>query len=292
MTNGQYSGEYKGCIQKHGYGKIAFTNGDLYEGFFELNKIVGEGKLTTKSGRVYKGFFENDMTLKNGTLNYPNGQIFEGEFDNNRNAINGKIDLLYGVSFEGKLRNDQPFRGRYNFNTQGDSFYGIFENGKAYEGEYTFRNGTRTTMVNGNKHFGEILWPTGDKYEGDIRLFKPHGRGITMYKDGTVFEGTYERGNPIHGELTYKNKDTFTGSVNKYGEKHGEGVMTSHGIQNVGNWVEGIQDGENITIYPDGTQESNYYRHGLKDQRRKPRIGGRSKKINRRKKTQTHRRKK
>ena len=43
----------------------------------------------------------------------------------------------------------------------------------------------------------------------------------------------------------------------------------SDGFQQVGNWVEGIQDGENITIYPDGTQEFGYYRYGLKDKRRK-----------------------
>ena len=42
----------------HGKGKLIFSNGDIYDGFFLDNKMHGKGKFLYANGDVYIGDFE------------------------------------------------------------------------------------------------------------------------------------------------------------------------------------------------------------------------------------------
>ena len=79
---------------------------------------------------------------------------------------------------------------------------------------------------------GKIYLPNNTTFEGKIRYGLPFEGKLTYNELGDSFYGTFDRGQPHDGEFA-------------------------------------LWDGENITIYPDGTQEFGYYRYGLKDKRRK-----------------------
>ena len=102
-------------------------------------------------------------------------------------ATTGKIYLPNNTTFEGKIRYGLPFEGKLTYNELGDSFYGTFDRGQPHDGEFALWDGVRIRIINGNKNYGEIFYPIGDVYEGDLRKLKPRGRGITMYNDG-IFE--------------------------------------------------------------------------------------------------------
>ena len=41
---------------------------------------------------------------------------------------------------------------------------------------------------------GTLLYASGDKYEGQLFNDKPHGKGVTRYKDESVYKGDYKFG--------------------------------------------------------------------------------------------------
>ena len=63
---GEYTGEYRNG-QKHGYGRMVWSNGMEYVGTFENDEIWGKGKFTFPDGSVYKGDVENGMLVGFGT---------------------------------------------------------------------------------------------------------------------------------------------------------------------------------------------------------------------------------
>lgn len=56
--------EYIGDIvdgQRHGYGQLIYTNGDVYTGEFKHNLFHGKGQYTYSSGKVQKGIWEHGI---------------------------------------------------------------------------------------------------------------------------------------------------------------------------------------------------------------------------------------
>lgn len=59
----------------NGYGKLPFSNGDIYEGEFVNNKACGEGKMVNKSGEAYEGGFFNNLRQGRGKEFMKNGNV-------------------------------------------------------------------------------------------------------------------------------------------------------------------------------------------------------------------------
>ena len=48
---------------------------------------------------------------------------------------------------------------------------------------------------------GACTTKDGGEYKGEMQSGKPHGKGITKWKNGNVFEGNYEKGKRLPGGL-------------------------------------------------------------------------------------------
>ena len=76
-----------GCLSgncTNGFGKIKYTNGNEYEGYFKDSRRFGHGTLTFTSGAKYEGFFLNDMFDGVGKYSFPSGEYYIGDFRNGR----------------------------------------------------------------------------------------------------------------------------------------------------------------------------------------------------------------
>ena len=64
----------------HGPGTVRFSNGDLYEGSFDLGRRAGTGTMRFADGRRYTGAWADDRPEGQGVFTYPNGDRYEGSY--------------------------------------------------------------------------------------------------------------------------------------------------------------------------------------------------------------------
>lgn len=50
-----------------------------------------------------------------------------------------------------------------------------------------------------------IEYSNGNIYQGSLKEFEKHGKGIYIFKKGGSFQGTFYQNQATHGELMYKN---------------------------------------------------------------------------------------
>mmetsp|Transcript_1732 Transcript_1732/g.4435 ORF Transcript_1732/g.4435 Transcript_1732/m.4435 type:complete len:237 (-) Transcript_1732:145-855(-) len=80
---GQYDGQWQHDIQ-HGFGKQRWSDGRLYEGYFEDGKFSGRGKMvwTTPRGEMtYEGDYKDDVKHGKGKFTWADGRVYDGEWD-------------------------------------------------------------------------------------------------------------------------------------------------------------------------------------------------------------------
>jgi len=109
-----------------------------------------------------------------------------------------------------------------------NTFEGKFHLGQFIFGEIKYPNGAvyRGDVKDGNpngkgfKHF-----PNGNIYEGDFKNGLPHGQGIITYSDGDIYRGNFKHGLPSgYGRYDYDNGDSYDGFF-RYGEPNGRGEI-------------------------------------------------------------------
>lgn len=219
--------------QPHGHGKMKYSDGSSYEGYFQRGLRHGKGKFQFPAndleGKVlYEGDWVNDSIEGIGELTRKQAK-YSGEFKNGE--ANGK-GVLKSAS------------------------------GERYEGD--FKNGT----FNGN---GICLWPNGEKYEGIFKSGRRNGKGILYTSDGTSSEQEWKddelwSGN---GELTLQDGSKYTGEM-KDGKPHGKGrnYYDNGKIHYDCEWKNGKKEGDGIEYEDDGSVRfegvfrNNEYFHG------------------------------
>lgn len=173
-----YEGEISQSLP-NGTGKFFFGNGDIYKGDFILGEITGKGIYIFEDKTYYCGCLKNGVFNGEGSMNWINGDEYHGIFSDSTLNIKGKIfnDLLC-EKYIGLFENNE-FHGKGIYS---------YQNGDIYEGnfEYGIRSGKgKYKMKNGIEFFG--LWdkdsPNG---EGVISSSKFKIKGI--WKNGVKVE--------------------------------------------------------------------------------------------------------
>jgi hypothetical protein len=130
--------------------------------------------------------------------------------------------------------------------------------GDFYNG--SFRHGMRDG-------FGQMVYSTGDSFEGIFSKDKRHGRGLYRWgKDGRTFDGNYEHDAPHdpNGTMTWKDGTIYVGAFLE-GNRSGKGIQCfPSGVRYQGDFVNGKYDGFGVCEFAD--HGSIYKGHWVKGQ--------------------------
>jgi hypothetical protein len=179
----EYVGEYSANGNKHGYGRMVYVTGDIYEGQFADGMRNGQGTLRYFGGDVYVGQFKDDLRDGYGELYRANGNQYKGYWVNDLregSPVEGKTNVftwVHGARYEGGYHKDKR---------EDDNGYYLYEDGAVFIG--SFKNDKR----NG---WGKMSYARGDVYEGEWRDYNRHGRGtLYTHNTGKTITGTWVDG--------------------------------------------------------------------------------------------------
>lgn len=107
--------------------------------------------------------------------------------------------------------------------------------------------------------------PNGDRYEGEVRNNKRHGRGVYHFANGDRFEGEFADDQFMgRGAMQFANGDRYEGQF-RGTTKQGEGVMTfANKDRYEGQFDENLYHGRGTFTFASGERYSGAYRRGQK----------------------------
>ena len=180
FSNGDiYEGGIKNSFP-HGQGKMIFSNNEIYEGEFKNGEMSGNGKYIFSDNTEYNGQLENGYFNGRGKMKWDNGTEYEGNFDSSTLCGEGTIKNSQGDKYSGKFdKNEFNGEGIYYFNN-GDEYNGNFE--------YGIKKGKGTYTRNDNVIF-EGIW------NDDL----PNGNGIIFFGQNSM-RGFWRNGDFVNSE--------------------------------------------------------------------------------------------
>ena len=158
-----------------GRGRLQWSNGVRYDGYFKLGLYAGHGELTYADGRVYRGEFANGMFDGHGHYTLPDGQVFDGGFVRGEFAGQGSYVAADGTRHVGAFKNWLP------------------------DGPGRFTDGAGNTY-DGNFVAGELVgkghWRgrDGSSYDGTFKQLQFDGSGVLRSAAGDVYTGAFKAG--------------------------------------------------------------------------------------------------
>eukprot|EP01084_Bolivina_argentea_P005893 11135_1 len=105
QNGNKYVGQTNQSGKRHGYGKLVFTNGNIYQGNWLNGKKHGHGIFIWNSGEwkgdIYEGEFKDGFREGKGKYVYANGDIYEGNWLNGKQNGHGKYLYINGDVYDG-----------------------------------------------------------------------------------------------------------------------------------------------------------------------------------------------
>ena len=230
---------YEGEINNsnyHGKGKLIFNNGEIYEGDFVDGEITGHGIFTFSDGTTYEGELVMGEFKGHGVMKWINGIQFEGDFSGPTLSSYGKLTGDNGEEYEGDFYNNYyNGKGKYTYS-----------DGSTYEGDFEFG------LKNGKGTFNKKDMFT---YEGDWANNQPHGFG-KFYYNNYIIKGVWRNG--INVEISnYEKGDPNDFNANILNFKVDEFSLLPQHLPNL--------DNMDVTIKKFGVESSPSYLNTMND---------------------------
>jgi hypothetical protein len=192
-----YTGSWNNLSQRHGFGKMLWFDGSLYEGEWKYDMCNGQGRLLKCNGDFYEGSWLDDQFHGFGKYQSKNGNFYEGFWEANMRSGKG-FELIKNVSmFTGSFLNDQKSGNGSVKYENGDSYEGEFFNGKMQGfGVFKWKDGRiyQGEWLEGIMHGkGDLHWKDGRHYSGGFNNGKKEGTGKFVWPDGRVYEGSWKK---------------------------------------------------------------------------------------------------
>jgi hypothetical protein len=146
----------------HGSGRMAYKNGDTYEGSWEKGLKHGSGMMTFECGDVYRGEFVADEFSGNGKYNYAPPKLNPNS--HSKVSIRSDPEVYVGQW----LHNMKHGIGTYHYS-----------DGDVYSGDW---------VCNKKDGKGVMNYANGDKYEGEFTSNVFQGHGVYSFECGDRYE--------------------------------------------------------------------------------------------------------
>ena len=170
------------------FGRIFFTNGDIYEGEMKNSVPNGKGKFLFANGEEYKGDFEQGEMTGIGVFIFSDKTEYNGAIENGIFNGKGKMKWINGIEYEGDFANSSISGFGTITNIQNEKYKGSFDKNE-FNGQGTY------------------YYSNGDEYEGNFEYGIKRGKGIFRRNDKVVFEGFWNDDLPNgNGVITYRGK--------------------------------------------------------------------------------------
>ena len=171
-----------------GNGKLTYSNGNYFEGFWKGGKLHGEGTFFWSDGRIYKGLFNNGIPKGRGTYFNLDGSKKSGKWEENRQNF-----LWENKPFDfGELGKKK--KGVLSYRKE-NARWGWFDYGdEGKDGKYIGEIDNLKPNGYGEFTYGIGKWE-GDKYEGMWKNGAFNGQGSLIRKNGEIFIGEWKNNN-------------------------------------------------------------------------------------------------
>ena len=192
----EYTGGMNYQNQPHGYGRVIYSDGEVYEGEIYCGKSAGLGCFEGKEG-TYKGEFLNSTFDGYGTIVYNDGTVFTGKFSEGSIVCGIRTDDEK-MRYEGEFGSGYRSHGYgilYSENIELGGFFtygNLLGNGYFKCDEFIFRGFYSSERKKGS---GVIEYTDGKRYEGEVESYAPAGFGrLYDAPDGNVFISRFVNG--------------------------------------------------------------------------------------------------
>jgi len=287
----RYEGVVVNDAEKHGKGRISYTDGSVYEGEWVKERRHGPGQLTSAAGDVFQGVFERDVPVSGrGVLPVKDGGRYEGELVQGKRHGRGKLTHGDGRVQEGEFRAGKLFNGKVTHNGIVQQWVdgvqvvakkstpvkavappvSLFSTSASISTKSSSSPPTASAVsnkqaspqrVSTSKETKKVLYPDGSSYVGELVGGRKHGQGAITYADSRTLQGEFRSGKIFngHGLMHFPNGDKVEGTW-KDGRKTGPATVTyADGRTLQGEFKDGqLLSGSGVLKLPHCVQEGNF----------------------------------
>ncbi|XP_078444164.1 uncharacterized protein LOC144713457 [Wolffia australiana] len=193
---GEGKEEKAGELAKEGV--EVYTNGDYYEGEFNLGKSNGSGVYYYVGNGKYEGDWVEGKYDGHGVESWSRGSRYRGQYRRGLRHGAGVYRFYAGDCYAGEWVSGQSHGLGVQTCSDGSSYFGQFNRGVKHGlGSYHFRNGDRYAgEYFGDKihGFGVYEFANGHRYEGSWHEGRKQGLGAYTFRTGEVKSGHWDNG--------------------------------------------------------------------------------------------------
>ncbi|XP_077959197.1 radial spoke head 1 homolog isoform X1 [Gasterosteus aculeatus] len=171
---GEYAGGRNEAGERHGAGRAALPNGDVYHGGYAGGSRHGQGTYRFKNGARYVGDYHQNKKQGQGAFYYPDGSKYEGSWVEDLRRGHGVYTYPNGDTYDGEwLHHVRHGPGTYHYSDTGVVYRGCWVNDQMESaGGYVYSN---------------------HRYEGNFVNNAPGGPGKYVFDTGCEQHGEYRQ---------------------------------------------------------------------------------------------------
>ena len=196
--NNVYRGGLNYLYQPHGYGRMEYADGTVYEGELECAKCVGIGRFRGEDF-TYTGEFSDSGINGVGIKVYDDGDTYMGEFTDGVLKSGVQVNPSQGLRYEGRFGRYLKRNGYGILRINGDEFGFFFVGGYILgNGYYKSEKQIFKGFYNSDRHIGSgvIEFSGGARYEGQVAEYIPDGYGRFTDAQGDSVICKFVKGKP------------------------------------------------------------------------------------------------